>query len=49
MSRIGIAMNYRASSVRQQEDPMLGLSPALVRAFPRRLRALLGYGEAAEC
>ena len=44
--RIGIAMNYCAGYIRQQENQQLGLPPALVRTFPqppagaRRLRHL---------
>jgi ectoine hydroxylase-related dioxygenase (phytanoyl-CoA dioxygenase family) len=42
--RVGIAMNYCAGYIRQQENQQLGLSPALVRTFPRRLQELVGYG-----
>ena len=42
--RVGIAMNYCAGFVRQQENQQLGLSPDLVRRFPKRLRELVGYG-----
>jgi ectoine hydroxylase-related dioxygenase (phytanoyl-CoA dioxygenase family) len=42
--RIGIAMNYCAGYIRQQENQQLGLPPALVRTFPRRLQELVGYG-----
>lgn len=42
--RVGIAMNYCAGYVRQQENQQLGLSPDLVRTFPRRLQELVGYG-----
>jgi ectoine hydroxylase-related dioxygenase (phytanoyl-CoA dioxygenase family) len=42
--RIGIAMNYCAGYIRQQENQQLGLSPSLVRTFPRRLQELVGYG-----
>jgi ectoine hydroxylase-related dioxygenase (phytanoyl-CoA dioxygenase family) len=42
--RIGIAMNYCAGYIRQQENQQLGLSPALVATFPRRLQELVGYG-----
>lgn len=42
-SRIGIAMNYCAGYIRQQENQQLGIPPALVRTFPRRLQELVGY------
>lgn len=42
--RIGIAMNYCAGWVRQQENQQLGLSPELVSTFPPRLQELVGYG-----
>jgi ectoine hydroxylase-related dioxygenase (phytanoyl-CoA dioxygenase family) len=42
--RTGIAMNYCAGFVRQQENQQLGLSPDLVRTFEPRLRELIGYG-----
>jgi ectoine hydroxylase-related dioxygenase (phytanoyl-CoA dioxygenase family) len=42
--RIGIAMNYCAGYIRQQENQQLGLPAALVRTFPRRLQELVGYG-----
>ena len=42
--RIGIAMNYCAGYIRQQENQQLGLPPDLVRTFPRRLQELVGYG-----
>ena len=42
--RIGIAMNYCAGWVRQQENQQLGLSPELVATFPPRLQELVGYG-----
>ncbi|HUS61077.1 MAG TPA: phytanoyl-CoA dioxygenase family protein [Acidimicrobiales bacterium] len=41
--RVGIAMNYCAGYIRQQENQQLGLTPALVRTFPKRLRQLVGY------
>ena len=41
--RVGIAMNYCAGFIRQQENQQLGLSPDLVRTFPRRLQELVGY------
>ena len=42
--RIGIAANYCAGFIRQQENQQLGLDPDLVRTFPRRLQELVGYG-----
>ena len=42
--RIGLAMNYCAGYIRQQENQQLGLSPSLVRTFSPRLRDLVGYG-----
>jgi len=41
--RIGIAMNYCAGYVRQQENQQLGVPRELARTFPRRLQQLLGY------
>jgi ectoine hydroxylase-related dioxygenase (phytanoyl-CoA dioxygenase family) len=42
--RYGVAMNYCAGYIRQQENQQLGLSPDLVRTFPPRLQELVGYG-----
>jgi ectoine hydroxylase-related dioxygenase (phytanoyl-CoA dioxygenase family) len=42
--RVGIAMNYCAGWVRQQENQQLGLSLDLVATFPPRLRELCGFG-----
>ncbi|MGI8794693.1 MAG: phytanoyl-CoA dioxygenase family protein [Acidimicrobiales bacterium] len=42
--RYGIAMNYCAGYIRQQENQQLGLSQDLVRSFPPRLQELVGYG-----
>lgn len=42
--RTGIAMNYCAGFVRQQENQQLGLSPEMVRGFDPRLQELVGYG-----
>jgi ectoine hydroxylase-related dioxygenase (phytanoyl-CoA dioxygenase family) len=44
VDRIGIAANYCAGFVRQQENQQLGLDPDLVRTFPPRLQELVGYG-----
>jgi ectoine hydroxylase-related dioxygenase (phytanoyl-CoA dioxygenase family) len=41
--RTGIAMNYCAGFIRQQENQQLGLDPALVRGFAPRLQELVGY------
>jgi ectoine hydroxylase-related dioxygenase (phytanoyl-CoA dioxygenase family) len=41
--RVGIAMNYCAGYIRQQENQQLGVPPSLVRTFPRRLQELVGY------
>jgi ectoine hydroxylase-related dioxygenase (phytanoyl-CoA dioxygenase family) len=42
--RTGIAMNYCAGFIRQQENQQLGLAPELVKTFPKRLQELVGYG-----
>jgi ectoine hydroxylase-related dioxygenase (phytanoyl-CoA dioxygenase family) len=42
--RTGIAMNYCAGFIRQQENQQLGLAPQLVRTFSPRLQELVGYG-----
>jgi ectoine hydroxylase-related dioxygenase (phytanoyl-CoA dioxygenase family) len=42
--RVGIAMNYCAGYIRQQENQQLGLAPDTVRRFPPRLQELVGYG-----
>src|SRR5437879_5838734 len=42
--RVGIAMNYCAGYIRQQENQQLGLAPSLVRTFSPRLQELVGYG-----
>ena len=42
--RVGIAVNYCAGWIRQQENQQLGLSPSLVAGFDPRLRELVGYG-----
>jgi len=41
--RVGIAMNYCAGYIRQQENQQLGLPPAKVATFPKRLQELVGY------
>jgi ectoine hydroxylase-related dioxygenase (phytanoyl-CoA dioxygenase family) len=42
--RVGIAMNYCAGYIRQQENQQLGLRPDLVATFEPRLQELVGYG-----
>ncbi len=42
--RTGIAMNYCAGFIRQQENQQLGLPPETVRGFSPRLQELVGYG-----
>jgi ectoine hydroxylase-related dioxygenase (phytanoyl-CoA dioxygenase family) len=42
--RTGIAMNYCAGFIRQQENQQLGLDPAQVKTFSPRLQELVGYG-----
>ncbi len=42
--RTGIAMNYCAGFIRQQENQQLGLSPERVKSFSPRLQELVGYG-----
>jgi ectoine hydroxylase-related dioxygenase (phytanoyl-CoA dioxygenase family) len=42
--RVGIAMNYCAGWVRQQENQQLGIPRAVARGFAPRLRELVGYG-----
>jgi ectoine hydroxylase-related dioxygenase (phytanoyl-CoA dioxygenase family) len=41
--RVGIAMNYCAGYIRQQENQQLGLSRETVDTFEPRLRQLVGY------
>jgi ectoine hydroxylase-related dioxygenase (phytanoyl-CoA dioxygenase family) len=42
--RIGIAMNYCAGYVRQQENQQLGVPAEVARTFPSRVLELMGYG-----
>jgi len=42
--RVGIAMNYCAGWIRQQENQQLGLEREVARGFSPRLRELVGYG-----
>jgi ectoine hydroxylase-related dioxygenase (phytanoyl-CoA dioxygenase family) len=41
--RVGIAMNYCAGYIRQQENQQLGIPAAIARTFPKRLQQLVGY------
>jgi ectoine hydroxylase-related dioxygenase (phytanoyl-CoA dioxygenase family) len=41
--RVGIAMNYCAGYIRQQENQQLGIPRDIARGFPKRLRELVGY------
>ena len=42
--RVGIAMNYCAGYIRQQENQQLGIPREIARRLPRRLQELIGYG-----
>ena len=42
--RIGLAMNYCAGYIRQQENQQLGIPREIARRFSPRLRELVGYG-----
>jgi ectoine hydroxylase-related dioxygenase (phytanoyl-CoA dioxygenase family) len=42
--RVGIAMNYCAGYIRQQENQQLGIPRDVARGFSPRLRELVGYG-----
>jgi ectoine hydroxylase-related dioxygenase (phytanoyl-CoA dioxygenase family) len=41
--RIGVAMNFCAGYIRQQENQQLGIDKNLVATFPRRLQEMVGY------
>lgn len=41
--RIGIAMNYCAGYIRQQENQQLGIPREVAARFPKRLQQLVGY------
>jgi ectoine hydroxylase-related dioxygenase (phytanoyl-CoA dioxygenase family) len=41
--RVGIARNYCAGFIRQQENQQLGIPPQMVKTFPPRLQELIGY------
>ena len=42
--RVGVAMNYCAGFIRQQENQQLGIPREIARGFTPRLRELVGYG-----
>jgi ectoine hydroxylase-related dioxygenase (phytanoyl-CoA dioxygenase family) len=42
--RLGIAMNYCAGFIRQQENQLLGVPREVAARFPKRLQRMLGYG-----
>ena len=42
--RVGLAMNYCAGYIRQQENQQLGIPQEIARGFSPRLRELVGYG-----
>jgi ectoine hydroxylase-related dioxygenase (phytanoyl-CoA dioxygenase family) len=42
--RVGIAMNYCAGFLRQQENQQLGIPSKVAAEFPARLQRLVGYG-----
>jgi ectoine hydroxylase-related dioxygenase (phytanoyl-CoA dioxygenase family) len=42
--RVGIAMNYCAGFIRQQENQQLGIPREIAARFPPRLQELVGYG-----
>jgi ectoine hydroxylase-related dioxygenase (phytanoyl-CoA dioxygenase family) len=42
--RVGIAMNYCAGFIRQQENQQLGIPREVAATFSARLRELVGYG-----
>jgi len=43
-TRVGIAMNYCAGYIRQQENQQLGIPVELAKRFSPRLRELVGFG-----
>lgn len=42
--RVGIAMNYCAGWIRQQENQLLGVPMEVARGFSQRLRRMCGFG-----
>ena len=43
-TRVGVAMNYCAGFIRQQENVQLGIPPEVMRTFSPQLRELCGLG-----
>jgi len=41
--RVGIAMNYCAGFIRQQENQQLGIPLETIKRFPRRLQEMIGF------
>ena len=42
--RVGLAMNYCAGYIRQQENQQLGIPREIAARFDERLQRLCGYG-----
>lgn len=42
--RVGVALNYCAGFIRQQENQQLGIPAEVLHSFPPRLLELVGYG-----
>lgn len=42
--RVGVAMNYCAGFLRQQENQQLGIPRSVASEFPKRLQRMIGYG-----
>ena len=42
--RVGLAMNYCAGFIRQQENQQLGIPREVAAKYPERLKRLIGYG-----
>ena len=42
--RVGVAMNYCAGFIRQQENQQLGIPLGMVARMPSRLQQLVGFG-----
>lgn len=41
--RMGLAMNYCAGFIRQQENQQIGIPMKLIKTFPKRLQELIGF------
>ena len=41
--RMGLAMNYCAGFIRQQENQQIGIPMDMIKTFPKRLQELLGF------